>query len=162
MSTSLYPAVTDALITVLTPLESIVVYDGLAQTQDYNNNLMIGVSDPDAEIQDSSQPLQSWHGTGGVSGQTRDDIGDVWCTALAWNGGSNGTAVKAARDAVKAILVIVENQLRSDPVFVGAYPSGIPGLLWTEFGTQSVWRQAPGKNGVRCSCSFTVHYRGLI
>lgn len=160
MTTSLYPAVTDALIAVLTPLESIVVYDGLAVTNDYNNNLMIGVSDPDAEIQDSSAPLQSWHGTGGVSGQTRDDIGDVWCTALAWNGGSNGTAVKAARDAVKAIVAIVENQIRSDPAFASL--GGISGLLWTEFGTQSVWRQAPGKNGVRCSCSFTIHYRGLI
>jgi hypothetical protein len=158
MTASLYPAVKDALITVLTPLESIVVWDGYAVTADYNNNLMIGVSDPDS-YEPTGSAQQSWHGTGGVSGQTRDDNGDVWCTALAWNGGQGNVGVKAARDAVKSILTIVENQLRSDPVFSTVV---VPGLLWTEFGTQSVWREAPGKNGVRCSCSFTVHFRGLI
>lgn len=154
MTTSLYPAIVDALVSIMSPLESVQVYDGWAVTQDYNNNLLIGVADPDdTNVQEVGSESQSWHGTGSIM-QTRDDDGAVWCTALAWAG--NNTA-KTARDAVKAILAVVETQIRTDPTL-----GSIPGLLWAEACGEAIWRQGQGKGGVRVACSFTINYRGLI
>jgi hypothetical protein len=152
VTTSLYPAVTDALVAILTPLEAVKVYDGWAVTQDYNNNLLVGVSDlqPDGP-QAAGTEEQDW---AHANYTYRSDNGNVFCTASAWTGDANA---KTARDAVKAILAIVENQLRTDPTL-----GGVPGLLWTGFGTDMTWQHAQGKAGAFCSCTFSVQFRGQI
>lgn len=158
--TTFAPALIDSLVTFCNttfPASSPVeVFDGKGNTSnDTGQQLWIGITDPHNDGLDIAiAGNQSWHGTGGISGPTRDDNGDIPCVARAWGGDSNA---KEVRDEVTAMLALLENAIRADPTW-----GGVPGLLWSEYGTDYTWLQQQDSNGATCECRFLIHYRGLI
>lgn len=134
-------------------LTGINVIDGTGMTDDPGDFLMVGVEDPDTDTYaDSAESVQSWAGLGA---RHRDEEGTVTCCALSWNGDANQ---RAARQAVKATLAAVENDLRSDPNLGGV----VPGLLWTGFGTRLNLSQIQSETGAAALGFFQIQFKARI
>src|SRR5689334_3843760 len=99
MATSAVPALIDALVSAAdAALSNVAVYDGVGNSDDPGDFLMVGVDDPDrTDDVASASATQQWAGVGNAS--ARDEEGDVTCAALSWNGNSNQ---KQARDGAYA------------------------------------------------------------
>ncbi len=153
MATSVVPALIDALIATATEaLSDTIVSDGFGVTDDPGNFLMIGVEDPDSEqAAFSADTKQEW-ATADRAG-TRNEIGEILCAAVAWNGDAD---MKAARDAVYAITAALEVALRTTPAL------GLDGLLWTSFGTSTQFSQAQGETGAAAMLVFRIAFQARI
>lgn len=152
MSTSVVPALVDALVTQATAeLPDIQVYDGFGISEDPGDFLMIGVEDPDNEnAAFSADWSQSWAGLGN---HARDEEGTITCAALSWNGDANQ---KAARDGVFATLAALETLLREDPT-LGVITTG-----WVQMGGSLQLSQAQSEAGADALLVFQVHFKARI
>lgn len=153
MATSVVPALIDALVTAArTTLPDVLVFDGIGQTDDPGDFLMIGVEDPDLEgAAFSADTKQDWAAVG--TGAPRDESGEITCVALSWNGDGNP---KSARDGAYAIAAAVEDLLRANAAL------GVPQLLWTSFGSSSQLSQAQGSGGASALLVFRINFRARI
>jgi hypothetical protein len=153
MATSVVPALIDALVAAATTaLPDVLVFDGIGVTDDPGDFLMVGVEDPDIEgAAFSADTKQDWAAVG--TGAPRDEQGDITCVALSWNGDGDP---KAARDDAYAIAAALEDLLRDTPAL------GVPGLLWTSFGTSSQLSQAQGPDGASALLVFRINFRARI
>lgn len=153
MGTSVVPALIDALVTAFqAAMPTVSVRDGFTVTGDTGDFLMVGSDDPDSETSAESATVeQAW---AHANSTARDERGEVNCVALSWNGDTNQ---KTVRDSVYAIVAAVENVLRADPT-VG----GVPGLLYTGFGTSQTLRQNQFQEGVDARLAFTIAFRARI
>ncbi len=155
MSTSLAPAVVDALV-ALGPLDDDrPVYDGVPVTEDPGfDYVMVGVEDPDTdEASLAVEVLQEWLYLGA---QTRQEDGTISCCAVSWIGDADEESVKVCRDKAYASAAQFEEAMRGSGVDLG-----IDGLLWAEFRTGSL-RQWPTDTGTIAFLFFQVHYRAHI
>lgn len=152
MATSVVPALIDAMVSTFTSaITGATVYDGTGTSDDPGDYLMIGVDDPDSPSPAVSADVQQqW---ANVNYLARDEVGEITCAALSWNGDGN---TKAARDAVYAILAAVENALRSNPSL------GLANLLWTSFGTSQQLTQLQSDSGAMALVIFRVHFEARI
>lgn len=153
MTTTLLPAVIDALVTVATAaVAPVPVYDGEHVAEEPGPFLMVGVED----LESSTSPLsasaeQSWASVGAKS---RDESGRVVCVAYCDDGSAR---MKAARDGVFDIADRLEQGLRADP-----YLGGVTGLLWAEYGGSIQLTQAQYQGGAVAMLAFQVNYRARI
>jgi hypothetical protein len=155
MAVSVIPALIDALVTAATDaLPGVQVYDGFGVSDDPGDFLMVGVDDPDSTDKASSgSSEQDWHGTGVEA--DRDEIGDITCVALSWNGdGPQGQ--KAARDGAFTIAEAVSTLCRANPSL------GVPAVLWTSYGTSTDLQQSQDGTGAMALLVFRVHFEALI
>ena len=153
MSTSLAPAVLDALVGLGT--DSLLVYDGVPVTADPGfDYVMIGVEDPDTdEAALAVEVAQEWLYLGG---QTRQEDGTISCCAVSWIGDADEGSAKVVRDNAYASAAAFESELRG-----ATSDLGVDGLLWAEFRTGSL-RQWPTDTGTVAFLFFQVHYRAHI
>lgn len=155
MATSVIPSVIDALLAAArTALPGTNVFDGYGVTDDPGDFLMIGVVDPDSGTDaTASTSQQSW---ATVTGGARDEMGDVTCVALSWNGNADA---KAARDAAFSTCNALQLAIR---------PTGqagnlsVPGVLWLSYGETTQLLQDQGENGAVAKVIFTVHFRARV
>lgn len=152
MGASAIPAVIDALVAAATTaLPNIKVYDGVGDSQDPGDYLMVGVDDPDGtRPANAADSMQDW---ANATGTARNEHGDVTCAAVSWNGDGDP---KAARDAVFATAAAVEDLLRANVSL------GVPTLLWTSYGTATKLTQASNSTGALAQLVFRVHYEARI
>lgn len=157
MATTVIPAVIDALVdqtraAVTTSGAKISVYDGYGLSDDPGDFLMVGVEDPETQgFTTSASAGQNWAETG--QSAERDDIGDVTCCAMSWNGDADQ---KAARDRAFAVVGVVEDLLRTDSQL------GLDDLLWAEIGPQMELHQIQDDSGAAAWVIFRVHYEARI
>jgi hypothetical protein len=155
VATSIVPALIGAVFTQATAaLPDVLVYHGFGVSDDPGDFLMIGVDDPYADGPANSVITKQAPITAGTS-RPRDERGDLWCTALSWNG--NGDS-EAALDAVAAIVAAVENMLRADPK-LGITSSG---RLVIEIGEGSRWNHNQGPDGALWFVSFPLAFVARI
>lgn len=155
MATSVIPSVIDALVTAATTaLPTTRVYDGFGVTDDPGDFLMVGVVDPDSgNDATAATSQQSWATT---TGGARDEMGDVTCVALSWNG--NGDA-KAARNAAFATCNALQLAIRPTGQ---AGNLGVPGVLWLSYGESTQLLQDQNENGAVAKVIFTVYFRARV
>lgn len=153
MATSVLPALIPALVTAFGAAGAASVRDGFGPSDSPGDYLMVGVDDPNAIGPTASATSDQSMATMGTR-RSRDEVGDVTCLALCWNGDSDQ---KAARDAVFAMTAMVEATLRADPT-VG----GVPGLLWAEYGTRLTLTQNQDEDGALAWLVFLVHFKARI
>jgi hypothetical protein len=151
-NTSAVPALIDALVAQCTAaLPSVIVADGVTVTDDDPGNwLMIGVDDPNADVATTATGQIAWADSNGTA---LDEMGDLTCLALSWNGDANP---KAARDAAYATCAAVNGLLRTVPAL------GVPVLLWARFGATQTLTQAQSGDGALALVVFTIHFRARI
>lgn len=150
----IYPLL-DALVDRLTPALAdldVAVYDSYPDTDDPGAAyLVIGIPDPaNGDAATSASSVQAW---ANANHTARDEDGDVWCVAVAIDGGNDA---RAARVRAKTITDAVEQLLRAD------YTLGIPGLLWTGYGTSTDLQQDRTDRGASALVVFAVHFRARI
>lgn len=152
MGTSAIPAVIEALHAhALTALPGLaIVTIGYPVTEDPGDFLMIGVDDPDAERANAASSQQRW---AHANHTTRDEVGEVRCTALAWNGDSS--AVHALRDAF-AITAAFEASLRADPTL------GLANVWNVGFGVETTLNQWLDGAGAFARVDFSVEFKARI
>ncbi len=151
MATSVIPAVIDYLVAhASVALTGVRVYDGYDSSDDPGDFLMVGVDDPESpNAAFSADSTQDW---AHANNTARDEMGDVTCAALSWNGIGDQ---KLARDAAFAITATVEVLLRADPTLGGI-------VLWSSYGTTTQLTQQQSTNGVMALVVFKVHFRARI
>jgi len=153
VATSVVPALIDALVTRTTAaLPDIRVYDGYGISDDPGDYLMIGVEDPDLEGAAFSADVRQDWATTGIDG-SREEVGEITCFALSWNGNANQ---KAARDSAYATVAAVETTLRTTPAL------GLTNVLWTSFGTSLQFSQAQGQAGAAAMVIFRINFQARI
>lgn len=148
---SAIPEVIDALVTTARANlpATVIVSDGFITSDDPGNFLMIGVDDPDnANSASTATSVQQWASTG--LGGTTDEMGDVTCAALSWNGDGDS---KAARDSAFATCAGLAVALRANPSM------SLPTLLWTRYGTSTTLTEDQTDNAAQALVVFTVHFR---
>lgn len=151
MGTSAVPALIDAIVTAADAALSCIVSDGFGVTEDPGDYLMIGVVDPDSDFgSEAATSEQSW---ASIGAQSRDEVGDITCAALSWNGNADA---KGARDAVYATLAALSNLLRATPAL------GLATVLWTGFGEKQELTQNQSGDGAMALVVFTIHFRARI
>lgn len=112
MTTSVVPALLDALVEALTTaLPDVNVYDGFGLSDDPGDFLMVGVDDPDpqssGESASSNREQMAMTPTAAVYRET----GTVTCAGFSWNGDADP---KIARDAVYAMADALDAEVRSN------------------------------------------------
>jgi hypothetical protein len=158
MAVSVVPALTDALFTQLTAaLPNVRVYDGFGVSDDPADFLLIGVDDPN-ETGMATSATTDQHAAVAGTPRSRDESGDLWCSALSWKGEAGNAAQKSARDACAAVVAAVENLLRTTPNL------GLTSVsyLVAEIGSGWRWQQDQGHDGAVCIISFPIHFRARI
>ena len=151
MAASQWPAVVDALISVLGADASLtgLVYDGVPVTaDDIRSGVFVGVllEDPG----NSGQVTQEYHELG--SGAKRDEEGVIRCTVLSQSG---DTGIAAHRAAAYALLGHVERVVR------GNYSLGLDDVLYTEVRIGHT-RQANTPRGSYVEVEFQITYKALL
>ncbi|HEY6013470.1 MAG TPA: hypothetical protein VIU37_05675 [Candidatus Limnocylindrales bacterium] len=155
MSTSMLPAVIDALYTTMVAaLPNAKVTDGFGVAADPTvDALMIGVDDADnpgaSATADNSQEMAN----AGLP-RDRDETGVIQCVAFSLDGGKDP---KTARDRAYAVFGAVETSLRTDPR-IGLTA---PALLVAEIGSHRLL-QDQFNQGAGAWVLFTVKYTARI
>jgi hypothetical protein len=152
MTTSVVFDLVDALVSRLTSLLEVNVFDGYGITDDPGDYLMVGVEDPDSDRATSAEAKQEWAGLGA---RMRYEEGTITCIAMSWNGDGD---LAAARAAAKATTVAVENHLRDDPNLGGT----VAGLNWTGYGTRTELIQLQATDGACVMCVFDIAFKARI
>jgi hypothetical protein len=156
VSTSLIPAVIDALVTqAKAALPNVTVIDGLGPDfSEPGDVLMVGAENPlsldGGRPEAAASAQQSW---AHAAGRARDERGTVSLVATSWNGDGNQ---KQARDACAVMVAAIENLLRADPTL------GVSGVIVAEFGTDINLQQMQGDMGAAALISFSISYHGRI
>jgi len=166
--TSVVPDLIDAIVTTMQAavaaavisdptgiLADLCVEDGPQLDTGDQDSLQVGVSDPESTDLVTAATGSEKPGPFGTN-HPRDEIGEIFLVAQAWNGDSDGTATKQARDHVYAIAGAVAMVARSNPSW------GVSGVLWTGYGSNSLLRQSQDDNGARASLTFRISYRARI
>lgn len=155
MSTSVVPALIDALVTQLTAaLPSVRVYDGYGVSDDPGDFLMVGVEDPESDNGEAARTDEEQIAFG--STRPRQEVGAIHMAALSWNGTGDQ---KAARDAVYAIAAAVANALRPD---VQPDVLGITGLNTVGYGASTALEQTQDTAGAKAALRFDVAFAAFI
>jgi len=157
VATSVVPALIDALVTQATAaLPTVRVYDGFGVTDDPGDFLMVGIDDPLSADAATTAAMQQRPATGGT-GRSRDETGELWCSALSWNGDANQ---KAARDAAFAIVAAIETLCRTSPSLgIAGY-----GYVVTSVGGSGNFTVRSDQNdtGAMTSVSFPVAFAARL
>lgn len=156
MSTSVVPGLIDALVAACTTgLPLVNILDGVGDTNDPGDYLMIGVQDPDVEPLSPAADSSETPATFGTN-RSRDERGTLWFTAYSWNGDGDQ---KAARDAAYATTAYVATLVRQR----ATPPFGISALITVEFATDSQ-RLAQGQFtvGAVAQVMFGINYRARL
>ncbi len=148
MASTRVPATIDALVALGTAAGA-TTWDGPVVTGDYNTALFIGYDgDPDGDFL-AAEADQEWAGLGA---KARDEEFDIICAAVA----TIGDSVKIARDAVFAMVALLESALRTDPALGQTPPpftAGFkPGNLFVE----------PTAAGFQARLVFMVHVKTRV
>lgn len=153
MATSAIPAVIDALVTLARSVEGVTVYDGLGTLGEVGDFLMVGVDDPNTPNEaQSADSQQDWASSNPSS---IDEVGQITCAALSWNG---DTDQKAARDAAFATCNALATAIRSNPTL------SLPTLLWARYGkSQALTQNIDSDTGAtEAMVVFSVYFRARI
>lgn len=154
MATSVVPQVIDALVALAeAKLPNVDVCDGKGVGNSARRQLWIGVSNPANAEQQVAATRQDWPF---ANFDTRDEQGEINCTAEVVDGDSGSKGSKDARDKVYAIAAALEDALRTDPTL------GIDDVLWTAFGTGSALLQTQSKDGSRATLNFKIAFMARI
>jgi hypothetical protein len=166
-TTTLIPAVTDYL-TAQAQASSVLggaspqvyVFDGPQPSKALSGverALWIGW-DPASEGQPAAGATQDFAFLD--SGRTRDEDGEITCTAQHWSG---DTTVKVHRDGCAAIVAGVELLLRGTPAAGGPGDASMGGLvLWSGVTGPYEWYPAQVPNGAQVLCVFKIAYRARL
>lgn len=158
MAVSVVPALKLALFQSareVIPSETAIVSYGVAVTNDPGDYLMIGVDDPDdAEASGTTATTREWE-TVGIQADVRE-VGDIPCTALSWNGGSDDDAAIAACTDVYAIAEALAAVVRANPNL------GLQEVSWALFGAETELTEIQDASGAKARLKFTIHYQALI
>lgn len=156
MGTSVVFSLIDALVDHFTEaLPGIEVHDGFGLSDDAFDFLMVGVEDPNGSEATSAESQQTWAGLGA---NARNETGTVTCAAVAWRGNPGESGQREAREAAKAIVAAVEEDLRVDPNLGGV----VPGLMWVGFGTRLRIVQDQTEIGPMCMAVFDIDFKARI
>jgi hypothetical protein len=161
--TSKIPAVTDYLVQTAKAwpsLEGVSVFDG-----------------PQPSLNTQSLPLALWIGANAAQpgsatataqqawplideGRTRDEDGDITCSAQHWSGDPSN---KVHRDGVAAIVGAVELLLRGIPAAGGPGDLTMGGLvMWSSVDGPFEWTPRQVAGGTACLVTFTVSFRARL
>lgn len=155
MATSVEPGLVDAMVALAAAAlpATTKVSDGPDVSNEPGDFLMVGVDDPDAGTTMFVSAVTSQKpGPFGLN-RPRDEFGEIICAAQSWNGDGNA---KTARDAVYAITAALENLCRTNPSL------GVPGVLWTGYGSASQLRQGQTPAGARADLIFRISFRARL
>jgi hypothetical protein len=167
--TSAVPRVIDYLFTAAvaspllgaSPTAPVTVLDGPTVGTDTLADLLhlwIGHEDPRSYEASAAGAIQRWKPMD--HGRTRDEDGEIWCTADAWTG---SVVMKAARDQCAAIVGGVELLLRGLPQDGGPGDLTMGGLVyWSAVDGPFSWAQRQEQQGAGCQCTFRVTYRARL
>jgi hypothetical protein len=169
--TSQVPAVIDYLVAAAQaslllganpdPAARVVIVDGPTVTGDTLAaplHLWVGCDDPTRDDVLAAAAAQKW---GPMDhGRTRDEDGEVWCTADAWSG---STTMSLLRGQCSAIVGGVEALLRGVPADGGPGDLTMGGLVyWSGVDGPFTWSQRQNSSGAGASCAFRVTYRARL
>ena len=151
-ATVIFDVINALIAKFATVLPAVTVYDSFPDTDaPPDSYIVVGIPDPsDANAATSASSVQEWAHTNHTR---RDEAGDVWCVAVAADGGNSPAA---ARATVRAMTDAVEAALRDD------YTLGVTGLLWTSYGTSTDLQQDRTDRGAIAMLVFSVHFRARI
>jgi len=152
MATSAIPEILDTLVQLAKDtLDDVIITDGIGPSDEVGKYLMIGVDDVDGDSYfPSADSRQSWANIGHVA---RDEVGDVTCAAMAWNGQNDP---KQARADVFGLIGDLEDAIRADPTL------GIRPQVRAEFGTSVQLRQLQDEYGASATVVFQIHFEVRI
>ena len=153
---SVVPDVIDALVALAqASVTGATVYDGVGVSDDPGDYLMIGVSDPDGTSANDRAATSAidWANINYTAGA---ESGDVMCAAMSWSGDTSPAGVKAARDAVYAVIEAFGIALRANPSM------GLPNLLWTRLGKTHELTQLQAPEGALALALFSVHFEARV
>ena len=161
MATSVVPALIDALFTqAAAALPSALVLDGFGVTEDPGDFLMIGIDDPLSPDAAQSARMSQIPATAGTT-RSRDETGEVFCSAMSWNGnGGSSASQKQARDAAFAIVAAVETLCRTTPgLGIAGY-----GYVVAQVGGASDFnvKQDQNTTGAMCIVTFPVSFAARL
>jgi hypothetical protein len=156
--TSRVPALIDYLVGIFTTALAAAtppatVYDGPVTTDDAQGLVLwVGMDDPDGQGAPlSATSSQTWAGLGKLA---RNEEITINCVAEAWSGVDN---VKSQRDAVYAVVAIVEELVRTDAAqFGGNALFADPGMTGMDL------RQNDTGTGGQARVSFQLTFKSRI
>lgn len=152
---SIVPAIIDALVAAATSaLPGVTVTDGQGVTGNTNAVLMIGVNSPDITVPATAANSQQAPATYSTN-RTRDETGDVYCTAVAWNGNNDQ---KQARDDAFALAEAVADLCRTNP----SLGLSAGGYVVCGYGGTGQLDQDQDDSGATASLVFSVAFRARI
>jgi len=151
-STAIFDVVNALVDQLGAALPSVNVWDSYPDTDAPGDSyLVVGIPDPsNQDAATSASSSQEWAHTNHTR---RNEMGDVWCVAVASNGDNNA---RAARASVKAITDAIEDYLRVN------YTLGLPTLLWTSYGESTDLQQDRTDRGAIAMLVFSIHFRARI
>lgn len=158
MAVSVVPALIDTLCTVAkAALEPAVrVLDGPGVTDDPGDFLMVGVDDPNnADSPESGRSQTDWAALGQ---RARNQVGDITCAALAWNGDGNQKAARDAAYSYMEVLAALCTRPRQNP---DCLQELVPGVIWAVVGDDRL-TQDQYESGVMALVVFSVHFTARI
>jgi hypothetical protein len=100
----------------------------------------------------STEGEQTWGATGSGTAHSRDETFAIFCTAVAYSGGSDA---KAVRDDAFTMITRVELLLRNDPTISGS-------VLYSMFGGVTSMRQIATTKGITIDLLFNVQCRAYL
>lgn len=154
MTFSIVPALIDAMVTQATAaLPSVRVFDGFGVSEDPGDFLMIGVDDPDGPKPANTAAGTLEFATMRTPPSSRDELGELVCAALSWNGNADP---QAARNAAHATVDAVDTFVRANPT-LGLGPS----LLWTKVSSYDFSQQQDG-DGAQAVLVFHLGYHARV
>lgn len=154
MSTaSAIPAVIDALVASFTaamPPET--VFDGYGLTEaEPEQYVIVGCQDADSDVIDeAASSTQGWAWLGHVA---RDELIQVKCVAVGWNGDAD---IQAARNNAFGALKMITDAIENDPSL------GVNASTWVTGITSTVLRQAQSAMGATATLSFDIEVRSRL
>lgn len=149
--TSAVPAIIDAVIALARANTGATVYDGRGVSNEPGDYLMVGVDDAEKRVQRAVNNAQSWPYAGS---QTRQENGEVFCTARSGVGDAGDEGTKAARDAVYAVVADLENALKAQKdVGIDAFACEVT------FGSRSELTQSQDNTGAWAALTFRLAFQ---
>lgn len=153
---SVIPDVIDALVALAKAnVTTVTVYDGVGNSDDPGDYLMIGVSDPDG-ASDRDRAATSTTDWANVNYTAAAESGEVMCAALSWTGDTSQAGVKAARDGVYTVIETFGTALRANPSL------SLSNVLWTRLGKTHELTQLQSQEGVLALALFSIHFEARV
>lgn len=156
MATSVVPALIDALVsTAASALPSVLVIDGVGNTDAAGDYLMVGVSDPDLYGSGTSMQAASVQQNQMAFGATRPRMeqGQIYLAARSVNGDANQ---KAARDAAYAMQEALAMALRT------TNDLGVTGVMQLSNGESLSLEQDQNDYGAVATLTYSIAFTAQI